>query len=81
MKAIIEFDLNDPEDRMKHMQCVKAESMAIVLFEITHNLKKQFLAECEGDGVEVPDGLIDMALQMIQNLLYDYSINTEELCM
>lgn len=48
MEAVLKFNLNDPDDRMSHMRCVKATDMAIVLFEITHNLQKQ----CEGKGEE-----------------------------
>ncbi len=40
MKATLEFDLTDPDDRMEHFRCVKSLDMAIVLFEILHNTKK-----------------------------------------
>jgi len=29
MKATLEFDLNDPDDRMAHFRCVKSLDMAI----------------------------------------------------
>ena len=32
MKAKLEFDLNDSEDKMSHMRCVKSTDMAIVFF-------------------------------------------------
>ena len=41
MKAILEFDLNDHDDRMAHLRCVKSEDLAWVLFEILSNLKKK----------------------------------------
>ena len=34
MKAILEFNLDDEDDRMAHLRCVKATDMAIVLFNI-----------------------------------------------
>lgn len=37
MKAILEFDLDNPDDAMSHKRCVKSLDMAIALFEITHN--------------------------------------------
>jgi hypothetical protein len=46
MKAILKFDLDDRDDRMAHLRCVKSSDMANVLFEVTHNLKKQL----EDDG-------------------------------
>jgi hypothetical protein len=41
MKAILEFDLNDPDDIRAHMRCVKALDMAIVLWELRYNVKKR----------------------------------------
>lgn len=37
MKAILEFDLDDPEDEMAHRRCIMSLKMAIALFEIIHN--------------------------------------------
>ncbi len=31
MKATLEFNLNDPDDRREHLRCVKSTDMAIVL--------------------------------------------------
>jgi hypothetical protein len=41
MKAILEFDLNDPDDIRSHMRCVKSQDMALVLWEVQYNLKKR----------------------------------------
>lgn len=41
MKAILEFDLNDHDDRRAHLRCVKSTDMAIVLFEILNNLRNK----------------------------------------
>jgi len=40
MKAILEFNLDDPDDRMAHMRCVKSTDMAIVLFDIVYNMDR-----------------------------------------
>ena len=37
MKAILEFDLDDHEDKMSHKRCVASLDMALVLWEIVHN--------------------------------------------
>jgi len=34
MKAKLEFDLDDFDDKMAHNRCVKATDMALVLWEI-----------------------------------------------
>lgn len=39
MKAILEFDLNDSDDEIAHKRCIKSTDMAIILFEILHNLE------------------------------------------
>ena len=80
MKAILEFDLNDSEDRMSHMRCVKSTDMAIVLFELTHNLKKRLERRFESQPQDRSefDG-IDETFKEIQNLLYSHGINISEL--
>ena len=40
MKAILEFNLDDPEDRMAHFRCIKASEMASALFEIVYNANR-----------------------------------------
>lgn len=34
MKAILEFDLSDPDDRREHLLCIKANDMSIALWDI-----------------------------------------------
>lgn len=42
MESTIKFDLNDPESRLDHLRCVKALDMALVLWEVQSNLKREF---------------------------------------
>ena len=37
MTATLSFNLDDPEDRMAHLRCIKASEMASALFEIVYN--------------------------------------------
>ena len=39
-KAILKFDLNDPDDRIEHLRCIKSLDLAMALWEITSNTKK-----------------------------------------
>jgi len=41
MEAILKFNLDDPDDRMAHLRAVQSTDMAIVLFHILHNSKKE----------------------------------------
>ena len=39
MKAILEFDLDNPDDKMSHLRCIKATEMMITLWEIDQHLR------------------------------------------
>jgi hypothetical protein len=42
MKAILEFDLDDHTDRMSHLRCTKATSLANFAHDIILNMFKSF---------------------------------------
>jgi hypothetical protein len=56
MKATLEFNLDDPDDRMAHLRCVKALDMALALFEINYNLRKKV----ERDDIDVWEAIVDI---------------------
>jgi hypothetical protein len=75
MKATLEFDLDNVDDRMAHLRCVKALGMALVLWEIQHNLDRHLYDkedECYNNGV-------NDCLQKIFKLMDDRGININEL--
>jgi len=37
MKAILEFNMDDPDDAQAHRRCIDSTKMAIALFEIMNN--------------------------------------------
>ncbi len=81
MKAILEFNL--PEDNLEYLQVIKASDMANVLWQITHNLKKQCIREAEtnNESVEsqyVIDG-VDLVFEKIYKILDDNNINVDEI--
>lgn len=39
MKAILKFDLEDPDDRMSHLRCIKSLSMAIAIFDLLSKIR------------------------------------------
>src|SRR6056300_1281027 len=41
MKAKLEFDLDNPDDRMGHMRCVKATNMALMLWDIKQKIRSK----------------------------------------
>lgn len=47
-KAKLTFDLNEPDDVMAHLRCVKSTDMALCLWEIIYEIRKGSLRELEG---------------------------------
>ena len=79
-KAIMKFDLSDPDDRMEHLAAVKSKDMAFVLWHINYNLKKECHLKAESskgklDSYEV----IEMVFEKIRDLLNENNIVPDEL--
>lgn len=64
MKATLSFDLSEPDDHTRHLQCVKASDMAIALWRI-HQLRYK---EWESDDFE----------EAVRDILAEFDM--EELC-
>ncbi len=80
MKATLEFDLNDQDDRMAHLRAVKSTDMAIVLSEILTNLEKRVQHEVESfEADSDPSDGVYAAFRKIRELCYDHGINIDEL--
>jgi hypothetical protein len=68
MKANLEFDLNDPDDKQAHLRCVKALDMALAL----STLREQF-RQLEKER----RGPIDQ--KHFYEVLHEYGLTMEEL--
>ena len=75
MEAILKFNLDNPDDKMEHMRCIKATDMAIVLFEIQNNIHRGLI---DKDDESYNNGVTD-TLQRIYSLMEEYNIDVEEL--
>lgn len=51
-KAILEYDLNDPDDLMAHTRAVKGLDMALALWEIAFNTKKGIEWQIESEKLD-----------------------------
>ena len=81
MKAKLQYDLNDPDDRMAHLRAVKSLDMASSLFDITRNLKKKIenrYEDIDNTNNDVFDG-IDAVFDEIYDILESHNINIDEL--
>jgi hypothetical protein len=52
MTAILEFDLDNPDDKMAHLRCVTSLEMALVIFECLHN-KQDINEMCEKYNINI----------------------------
>jgi hypothetical protein len=79
MKAILEFNLDEPDDRISHNQCVKANDMAGVLWELVYNTKKKLEWELDAnDKLDRYEGL-EMVYKRIYELLEEHDVNIDSL--
>lgn len=81
MKSRLEFDLDIADDRIAMMRCMKANDMASVLFEITHNLQKKVNWYFEtpissGNDATAVDG-IERVFEEIHRLMEDHGITDD----
>ena len=80
-KATLTFDISDPDDRMEHLAAVKSRDMAIVLWDISHNLKKECHQQVEGCIEKLFNNYdtIEMVFEKIRDLLNETNIVPDEL--
>ena len=67
MKAKLEFDLEDIDDIMSHLRCVKSLDMALTLFKIQGIIRDKW----EFNAVEIQ--------KQINEAFEEYDINLEDL--
>jgi len=70
MKAILKFDLEDPDDMMAHKRCVKARDMACALHEIYNNLERRIEQEPTKDYTQIISDIFEENNIIIDELIY-----------
>lgn len=80
MKAKLEFDLDDFDDRLAHERCVKSLDMALVLWEITNNSRKKVLNSCdESSNFEDFEKGVYAVFEQINSLLEEHNVSPDKL--
>ena len=77
MKAKLEFDLDDVDDRMAHLRCVKSTDMALVLWEMSLNMRKRVTS-----GYDEKDDFyrgVDVVFERYNELMQEHNLDPEEL--
>lgn len=72
MKAILEFDLDNPEDHLDYKMATQALPMGLALWEITHNLRRRVEMQLEAstgnhDAETVISIFFDKLFEIIDN--------------
>jgi hypothetical protein len=79
MKAILKFDLEDVDDRMSHLRCIKSDDLAYVIWEFIHNSRKTLERRAEYlPEHTVYDG-VTAVFDDFCKLLEERNINIDEL--
>ena len=77
MKARLEFDLDDFDDKIAHERCIKSLSMALVIWDLTHNTHRGLT-----NGFDEDDSYhrgVDAVFSKLEELLDEYDVNIDKL--
>lgn len=76
MKATLQFDLEDPDDRVSHLRCVKSLDLAHSIYSITSFLRQRLKIET----LSIKERkLYENVRNEFNNILVDNNINLEEI--
>jgi hypothetical protein len=83
MKAIFEFDMNDPDDIMAHNRATQALDMASALWEIIYNTRKGMHntidRALEQDKNFTPYDAVDLTFDAIRDIIDEHGIVIDKL--
>ena len=77
MKATLEFDLDDFDDRMAHLRCTKSLDMAMSLWQIVYNTKKGILYGLEGKELKDWEA-VELVFDNIHDILREHNVVVDE---
>lgn len=77
-KAILEFDLNEPEDRLDHLRSVNSFNMASAIWDIVYNTKKTLEWSFDGKEMDKYDAL-EAVYEKIHDILNEHNVNIDQL--
>lgn len=81
MKAILKYNLNDPDDVMAYKRANKSLDMALALWDIIFNVYKETEREfhIEDSINHIQHDTLEKAFEKIREILKDKEINIENL--
>jgi len=78
LRAVLKFNLDNPDDNIAHLRCVKSQDLCIALGEFLRNSRKKLENTNYSTDSDVYDG-IEITYKELFNLLEEYNINIDEL--
>jgi hypothetical protein len=78
-KAIIKYDLSNPDDFREFKQAAASSAMTSALFEITYNAKKRLEFELEQKENIDKYEILELVFEKIQSIVREHNINVDEL--
>lgn len=78
MKATLTFNLDDADDALEHLRCVKATDMAVMLWELQTNSYRTLTKYNTNQNSDYQQGIEDV-FEHIRNLFEEHDINTHKL--
>jgi hypothetical protein len=78
MEATLKFNLDNIDDVMAHKRCTKALDMALVLWEIEHNLYKTLKMNNEHADLQYEDGVYE-CIERIRDMMKEHGILIDDL--
>ena len=78
-KAILSWDLTDPDELMDFNSCLKAKSLAMVLWEFMRNTRKEVEWKVENDVRLDRFDAIDIVYDKMSMLLDEHDIDLDKL--
>ena len=83
MKAILEFNLDDLDDQYAHRTCVASLEMALFIWELLNNTKRNLSRKIdqaiEEDKNITPHDSLDLVYDELRDLLSEHNIDINTL--
>jgi hypothetical protein len=78
MKAVLTFDLNDVDERIAHLRCVKSEALMSAIHTFNYNTKKRLMNLVEEKGLSEYEA-VELVFDEFELLMSDHNIIISEL--
>jgi hypothetical protein len=79
MKATLTFNLSDPDDSRDYYLINKSSDMAMFIWQLSHNTKKELEYEIEAKKKMSSYETLDMLFEKIHELLNEHDVNINKL--